>query len=164
MKKHFNEIYVSQSRTHISSSTKTYLHTVFAKYAWDIAPMLLPMNPSNECVLALEDALSLDPTEHSHTDNARFHYRATIVKIVWLMITTCPKLSYPIINVSQSSSSTAVIHYDTIYGIFKYISGTRNDGLTYTWKVPTSWGPVITYVPLCSQPTGRSISGMVLFL
>jgi hypothetical protein len=51
MMKHFNGIDVSQSRTHISISSKTYLDMVFKKYGWtDLTPTLLPMNPSNEFV------------------------------------------------------------------------------------------------------------------
>jgi hypothetical protein len=44
---HFNGIDVSQFRTHISISTKTYLDTVFNNNGWDLTPTSLPMNPSN---------------------------------------------------------------------------------------------------------------------
>jgi hypothetical protein len=37
---------VSQSRTHISISTKTYLDTVFNNYSWDLTLTSLPMNLS----------------------------------------------------------------------------------------------------------------------
>jgi hypothetical protein len=49
MMKHFNGIDVSQSRTHISISSKTYLYTVFKNDGWAyLNPTPLPMNPSNE--------------------------------------------------------------------------------------------------------------------
>jgi hypothetical protein len=63
MMKHFSGIDVSQSRTHISISTKTYLDTVFNNYRWDITPTSLPMNPSNEFVHALDDATPLDQVD-----------------------------------------------------------------------------------------------------
>jgi hypothetical protein len=48
MMKHFNGIDVSQSRTHISISSRTYLDTVFKNYGWtDLTPTSLPMIPSN---------------------------------------------------------------------------------------------------------------------
>jgi hypothetical protein len=65
MMKHFNGIDVSQLRTHISISTKTYLDTVFNNYAWNLTPTSLPMNPSNEFVRALDDATPLDPVERT---------------------------------------------------------------------------------------------------
>jgi hypothetical protein len=54
--KHCNGIYVSQSRTHISISTKSYLYTVFNNYAWSLTPTSLPMN-------------RLDPVERTRADN-----------------------------------------------------------------------------------------------
>jgi hypothetical protein len=57
MMKHFNGIYISQSRTRVSISSKAYLDTVFKNYGWnDITPTSLPMNPSNEFVRALDSA------------------------------------------------------------------------------------------------------------
>jgi hypothetical protein len=102
-------------------------------------------------------------------------------------------LSYPVVKLSQFATSPATIHYDAVYGIFQYLSGTRDDGLTYTRPEPMTSGPVLKHTPLRSQPTDRidehvptdnlmtlygysdadwamdirhrrSISGMVLFL
>jgi hypothetical protein len=88
MMKHFNGIDVSQSRTHISISTKTYLDTVFTNYGWNLTPTSLPMNPSNEFFRALDDATPLDPVERTRADNTRFRYRAAIGELIWPMITT----------------------------------------------------------------------------
>jgi hypothetical protein len=46
------------------------------------------------------------------------------------MITTRPEFSYPVVKLSQFSTNPATIHYDAVYGIFKYLSGMRDDGLT----------------------------------
>jgi hypothetical protein len=46
-----------------------------------------------------------------------------------------------------------MIHYDAVYGIFQYLSGTRNAGLTYTRPEPSNWVPVVKDTPLRSQPT-----------
>jgi hypothetical protein len=119
MLKHFNGIDVSQSRTHISISSKTYLDTVFKKYGWtDLTPTSLPMNPYNEFVRALDSAEPLEPSERSLMDNTRFRYRAAIGELIWPMTTTRPELSYPIIKLSQFVTSPATIHYDAVYGIF----------------------------------------------
>ena len=153
---HFNGIDVSQYRTPITISSKTYLDTVFKAYDWaDITPTSLPMNPSNEFVRALDSAEPLDPTQRSRLDSTRFRYRAAIGELIWPMITTRPELSYPVVKLSQFASSPATIHYDAVYGIFQYLSGTRNDGLTYTRPKPLLWGPVVKPEPLRSQPTDR---------
>jgi hypothetical protein len=71
------------------------------------------------------------------------------------MITTRPELSYPVVKLSQFATSPATIHYDAVYGIFQYLSGTRDDGLTYTQPEPMTSGPVLKHAPLRSQPTDR---------
>jgi hypothetical protein len=152
MMTHFSGIDVSHSRKHISISTKTYLNTVFNNYSWDLTPTSFPMNPSNGFFRALDDATPLDPVERTRADNTRFCYRTAIGELIWPMITMQPEISYPVIKLSQFSSNPEKVHNDAVYGIFQYLFGIHNDGLTYTRKIPTDWGPVITHVPLRSQP------------
>jgi hypothetical protein len=71
------------------------------------------------------------------------------------MITTRPELSYPVVKLSQFDTSPTTIQYDAVYGIFQYLSGTRDDGLTYTRPEPMTSGPVLKHTPLLSQPTDR---------
>jgi hypothetical protein len=148
MMKHSNGNDVSQSRTHISISTKTYLDTVFNNYGWDLTPTSLPMNPLNDFFIALDDATPLDLVERTRADNTCFRYLVAIGKLIWPMITTRPEISYPVVKLNQFSSNPEKEHYDAVYGIFQYLFGTRNDGIAYTPKVPTDWGPIITHVPL----------------
>jgi hypothetical protein len=153
--KHFSGIDRSQSQTHISISTKTYLDTVFNNYGWDLTPASLPMNPSNEFVRALDDETPINPVERTRADNNHFRHCAAICELIWPMITTRPEILYPVVKLSQFSSNPAKVHYDAVCGIFKYLFGTRNDGLTYNRKVPTEWVPIITHMPLLSQPMDR---------
>jgi hypothetical protein len=113
------------------------------------------MNPSNEFVRSLNSAKPLDLSERSRLDNTRFRYRAAIGELIWPMITTRPELSYPVVKLSQFATSPATIHYDAVYGIFQYLSGTRDDGLTYTRPKPMTSGLVLKHTPLRSQPTDR---------
>jgi hypothetical protein len=101
------------------------------------------MNPSNKFVRALESAEPINLSERSRLDNTRFHYRTVIGELIWPMITTRPELSYPVVKLSQFATSPATIHYDDVYEIFQYLSGTRNDGLTYTRPDTLTWGPVL---------------------
>jgi hypothetical protein len=152
MMTHFSGIDVSQSGTHISISTKTYLDTVFNNYSWDLMPTSLPMNPSNEFVRELDDATPLDPIERTRDNNTPFCYRAAKGELIWPLNTTRPESSCPVIKLSQLSSNPEKVYYDAICGIFQCLFGTRNDGLTYTHKIHTDWVPVVTHVPLRSQP------------
>jgi hypothetical protein len=71
------------------------------------------------------------------------------------MIATRPELSYPIVKLSQFATNTTTIHYNAVYGIFQYLSGTRDDGLTYTHPEPMTWGPFVKHKPIRSHPTDR---------
>jgi hypothetical protein len=122
---------ISQSRTYISLSSKTYLDSVFTNYGWnDITPTPLPINSSNEFVRALDSVEPLNPNHRASINSTRFRYRAAIGELIWPMITMHPELSYPIIKISQFATNPATIHYAAVFGIFQYLSGTRNDGLT----------------------------------
>jgi hypothetical protein len=57
------------------------------------------------------------------------------------MITTHPELSYSIVKISLFATNPTTIHYDAVYGIFQYLSGTRNVGRTYTHPETLTWGP-----------------------
>jgi hypothetical protein len=79
MMKHFNVIAISQSRTCVSISRKTYVDIVFKNYDWNaITPTTLPMNPSNEFVHALDSAETLKATQRSKLDSTELRYRAAI--------------------------------------------------------------------------------------
>jgi hypothetical protein len=112
MMKHFNGIEISQTRNNVSISSKTYLDMVFKNYDWNyITYTSLPMNPSNEFVRALDYAEPLKPTQRSKLNSTRFRYRAAIVELISTMITTRPKLSYPVVKLSQFATHQAAIHY-----------------------------------------------------
>jgi hypothetical protein len=124
MMKHFNGIDISQSRTHVSISSKTYLDTVFKNYGCnDIIPISLLMKPSNEFVRALDSVEPLEPARRSRLDSTRFGYHAAIGELILPMITTRPELTYPLIKLSQFVNIPATIHYVAVYGIFQYLSG-----------------------------------------
>jgi hypothetical protein len=156
MIKHFNGMDISQSHTHVSISSKTYLDTLFKNYDWNyITPTSLPMSPSNELVRALNSAEPLERTHRSKLNSTQFRYRAAIGELIWPMITAPQQFSYPVIKLSQFATNPATIHYDAVYGIFQYISGTRDEGLTNTRPEPLTWGQVAKHRPLRSQPTDR---------
>jgi hypothetical protein len=64
-------------------------------------------------------------------------------------------LSYPVIKLSQFATSPTTFHYDAVYGIFQYLSGTRDDGLSFTRPKHMTLGTVLKHTPIRSQPTDR---------
>jgi hypothetical protein len=142
MMKHFHDI-------DISIPSKKYLETVFNNYGWnDISPTSLSMNPSNDFIRALDSAEPLEPAHCSCLDSTRFRYRDAIGELIWPIIATYPELSYPVVKLSQFSTNPATVHYDAVHGIFWYLSGTRNGGLTYIRPKPLTWGSVVKHTPL----------------
>jgi hypothetical protein len=154
MMKYFNGIDISQSRTHVSISSKTYLDTVFKTYGWtDITPTLLPMNPSNEFVRALDSAEPLEPTQLSRLNSTQFRYCDWRTDLAH---------EHDMPRIVLSCRKTQSICYQSRYNSlrcciwnFQYLSGTRDDGLTYTRPEPLTWGPVVKHKPLRSQSTYR---------
>jgi hypothetical protein len=128
---------------------------VFNNYGWNnVTPASLPMNPSNEFIQALDSSEPLERNHRARIDSTCFRYHAAIAKLIWPMITTRPELSYPVVKLRQCSINPATIHYDAVYGSFQYLSGTRNDGLTYTFRTSLTWVPVVKK-PIRSQPMDR---------
>jgi hypothetical protein len=86
----------------MSLSTKMYLDTVFTNCGWDITLTYVPMNPSNEFVRALDDAMPLDPAGRTRADNTQFRSRAAIGELKWMMIPKRPELSYLVVKLSHT--------------------------------------------------------------
>jgi hypothetical protein len=123
MMKHLNDIAISQSRTHVSISSKKYFDTVFNNYGWnDITPTSLPMNPSIYFIRALDSAEPLKLTHSSRLNSTRFWYRAAIGELIWPMTTTRPEPPCPVVKLSEFATHPATIHYDAVCGIFQYLS------------------------------------------
>jgi hypothetical protein len=107
------------------------------------------MNPSNEFVRALDSMIPLEPDQRSRAKHGHFLYRAAIDELIWPMITTHLELSYPVAKLSRFAWSPASIHYDTVFGIFQYLSGTFDNGLTYTHNMVINYGPIISDILSC---------------
>jgi hypothetical protein len=90
------------------------------------------MLPDNDFVKALDTAIPLDPEVCTETDRLRFRYCGVIGELIWPMVTTHPELSFPVVKLSQFSAAPAMIHYDAVLAIFRYLVATKHHGITYT--------------------------------
>jgi hypothetical protein len=130
---HFNGIDVKQTRTHITISVEKYLDNIFATHGWqNLIPFSLPMQPDNDFVKSLDNAVPLEPEVCAATDKNRFRYRGAIGELIWPMVTCRPELLFPVAKLSQFSVAPAMIHYDAVLAIFRYLSATKHEGITYT--------------------------------
>jgi hypothetical protein len=146
--KHFNGIDVIQTRDHILISVETYLDSVLTSHGWlDLLPLSLPMRADNDYIKSLDTAIPLDSDTRDQMDKDRFRYRGAIGELIWPMITTRPELAFPVVKLSQFSVSPAVIHYDAILSIFRYLTHTRSRGITYTHQPPVQPLPPLNPLP-----------------
>jgi hypothetical protein len=65
------------------------------------------------------------------------------------MVTTHPELAFPVVKLSQFSVAPAMIHYDAVLAIFRYLSATKHQGIIYTRVLPVDSLP-------SSPPANRS--------
>jgi hypothetical protein len=97
------------------------------------------MRPDNDFFKALDSAVHLDPDVCAATDKSHFRYLGAIGELIWPMVTTCPELAFPVVKLSQSSSvAPAMIHYDAVLAIFRYLSATKHQGIIYTRVLPVN--------------------------
>jgi hypothetical protein len=114
-----------------------YLTTIFESHGWNsLIPLSLLMHPDNDFVKALDSALPLDPDVRAATDKSCFRYCRAIGELIWPMVTTRPELAFPVVKLSQFSVGPAMIHYDAVLAIFRYLSATKHQGVTYTQVAP----------------------------
>jgi hypothetical protein len=94
------------------------------------------MRSNNDFVKALGSAVPLDPDVRAATDKSRFRYCGAIGKLIWPMVMTRPEVAFPVVKLSQFSVAPAMIHYESVLAIFRYLSATKHQGGTYTQGTP----------------------------
>lgn len=78
-------------------------------------------------------------------------YHTFNVELIWPMLTCHPDIAFPLIKLSQFSNAPANIHYTAAKCIFRYLSGTLDQGVTY-WR-PAPLTSLDASVPLvCTSP------------
>ena len=75
---------------------------------------------------------STDTLKIDLQNNMEINYQQAIGELIYLMVTSQPDISFPLIKLSQYSSNPAAEHYDSVKQIFRYIKATKHDGI-YFW-------------------------------
>ena len=121
-------------------------------------PTHLPMPADNEYIRTLDTATAPTTETECHAlEKAHFRYRGAIGELIWAMITCRPELSFPVVKLSQFSTSASALHYTAVKRVFRYLSGTIDHGLTYWRTAPHSTLPFVSPPPLLTRPNDQHL-------
>lgn len=137
--KHYNGVDIQQTRHFIHITAATYLTKVFERHGWTkLNSVILPMPADNSHVRALDSAVPL--TDHDclqlETDGPSF--RMMMGELIWPMITCRPDIAFLVIKLSQFSNAPAALHFTAAKCIFRYLSGSLQQVITYWRQAPCS--------------------------
>ena len=76
------------------------------------------------------------PTEATTLKQSHFNYRQAIGEAIYAMVTCRPDISYAVIKLAQYSINPALIHYQAVRHLFRYLALTKSRGIHYWRKHP----------------------------
>ena len=136
----YNGVDVTQTKEFIKLSNETYIDKILEDHAWllhddHIAAKPSPIKSERDYSRQLETATppSTESEERKLQLEMGFNYRQAIGKLIYLMVTCHPDISFPLIKLSQYSNKPAQEHYEAVQQIYRYIKATKSDGIHY-WR------------------------------
>ena len=139
--RHYNGIDIDQHGTHVTIHCGQYIRKILDSRGW--ASMKesprLPIPADNAFVKQLDRAeLPATDTEREALSRQHFDYRQAIGELIWAMITVRIDINYPTVKLSQFAANPADVHYRALKNIFRYLSATKDRGITYWRRHPVS--------------------------
>ena len=139
----FNGVDILQTRNFIKLSNATYFRKIFQHHHWmrDEYPLSktkpVPMRDNPNFQRDLENAEPLTPEELAATEKKLgFTYRQAIGEMIYGLVTCRPDISFAITKLSQYSARPALIHFEAIKQVYKYIEATIDRGIIFWRKSP----------------------------
>jgi dUTPase len=139
----FNGIDIDQCREYVKIHNTTYIDQIIAKNPWlndDTSPLSifpLPMNPDKAHLKELEQTAPLTPEERLQAEkDYQFGYRNAVGEIIYAMITCRVDIAFAIIKLSQYSTKPAIVHFEAIRHLYRYLKATKTEGIYYWRKSP----------------------------
>ena len=151
------EISRNRANRTLTISQKTYVESVLEAHGMaDCKPALTPM----------ETGIVLQKSDEEYTPSQDFttRYQSMLSSIIYIMLQTRPDIAYTVSKLSQYSSKPNEKHLQALKQVLRYLSGTKDLGLTFDGKgngeitgwTDSSWG--------CDIDNGKSTSGYIFQL
>ena len=144
-----NGIDILQSKHGIKMSCQTYLTKILQTKTFDMTIAQhkpLPLNSDKKYILSLEtDVGSTDPQMQQKIENtAGFKYRNATGELIFAMITCRADIAFPVIKLTQYNSNPGLSHFEAVQQVFRYLSATINDGITFWRPTPHQTLPTVS--------------------
>lgn len=155
---HYNGIDILQTADYVTVHCGTYLTKVMERHGWAASfnPAPLPMNPDNSFVRNLDNAVPATPKELPELEAKLCPFRQAMGELIWPMITCRPEISFPVTKLCQFSNAPADVHFQAAKVIFRFLWGTKSEGITYWRRASLDGLPSIPISPLKSNPCDQT--------
>ena len=154
--KHNNGIDIRQTLHSSCLNVHTHLQKIFTAHSWPNLPRrTTPISSEGAYMETLEHTELLSLIQHVNTANT-FQYRGPIGELMQPMITACPDISFPVVELSQFSTPPTTIHCDAIFSIFYFLFHESIHDIICTRPQPLSSLPYETIQVKLSSPNVRN--------
>ena len=119
----FVRIEISQTENSVTITQKQYLLLVLHKERIENAsPVSILLNPNTK----------LEPNpEGQENGKQQSAYTSLLGSLQYLSVTTRPDISFVVNKLAAYTKNTSLAHYTTLKWILRYLSGTKDYGITY---------------------------------
>jgi hypothetical protein len=116
---------IERTNESLSINQTQYINRKLAEFDLEaLYPSTCPLDPKNYLVKATQQ-------EESVFKKLGASYRALVGALNYLSVLTQPDILYAVSTLSQFLKNPGVKHYHAAVQVFRYLSGTRDHGLTY---------------------------------
>ena len=139
---------VQQTQDYVKISCESYLDKVLDNHEWQETITQhnpIPMKDDSKYQTELETTDLPTPTEATALKQSHFNYRQAIGEAIYAMVTCRPDISYAVIKLAQYSINPALIHYQAVRHLFRYLALTKSRGIHYWRKHPVKQLDQITH-------------------
>ena len=121
------EVKRDQEAHTILLSQHSYIDSIVRHFGFeDLKPITTPMDPNAKLSTAQNPSTS---AQYAAMQNVPYHEAAGV--LMYVMLGTCPDISYAVTTVSKFSSNPGMAHWDVVKQIYCYLLGSKDLWLTY---------------------------------
>ncbi|KAJ3503727.1 hypothetical protein NLJ89_g8305 [Agrocybe chaxingu] len=147
-----------RERRTITLSQQSYIESILARFNFtDLKPLSIPMDPN---IQFSKSQCPTDPLEVARMRN--IPYREAIGSLMYAAIGTRPDIAFAVSTLSQFLENPGHVHWEAVKRIFRYLSGTKDWGLTFGGGKDGLEG--YTDADGASQDHRRAISGYAFLI